>query len=260
MRRLFFGALLLVSLALPGLATAQETTALGDGPLELDAAGGVEWRQEERLFIAEGGAVARQAGATLRAQRLVAAYRDAAKGGGIEIFRVDAEGDVRIENEGDVATGARAVFDLADARIRLTGPGLRYASGRAAVTAGESLEYDLDDRRAIARGNARVDAPRGQLAAPVIEARIGADGDVQEARASGGVVIRTGAETLSAREARYDFALEQAEASGDVRLVRGSNVLTGARATIDFKTGVARLDGGAGGRVRGLVFPKAPDQ
>ena len=50
-------------------AFAQTAEALGDGPLSLDAADGVEWRQEERVFIAEGDAVASQGQLTLKADR-----------------------------------------------------------------------------------------------------------------------------------------------------------------------------------------------
>ena len=43
-------------------ALAQDVSALGDGPLVLDAADGVEWHREERIFVAEGDAAAPAAG------------------------------------------------------------------------------------------------------------------------------------------------------------------------------------------------------
>lgn len=242
-------------------AAGQDAAALGAGPLSLDAANGFEWRREERLLIAEGQAVAQQADVTLKADRMVAAYRTDAKGG-MEIYRLDAEGAVRIENKADIATGGRASFDLAARRIVLTGPGLSYVTDGAAVTATRSLEYDLDARKATARGDARVEDRRGRLTAPIIEASLAeAPGQgVALARAWGGVVIQTGGDTVRADRAQYDFKAGKAMASGDVRIARGPNVLTGARADIDFQAGVSKLsgDGKAGGdRVRGLVFPQA---
>lgn len=240
-------------------AEAQNAAALGGGELSLDAADGVEWRREERLFVAEGSAVARQGDVTLQADRLVAAYRDK-PGGGFEIFRVDAEGDVAIRNGEDAAKGVRAAFDLEARAILLTGPGVSYTGKVGAVTAEDSLEYDLKTRRAVARGRAVVEADRGRISADAIEASFSENSALAAAKAWGGVAIRTANETIRAAEAEYDAGRELAVARGDVRIQRGQNVLSGARATVDFRSGISRLEGDAGergGRVKGLVFPKA---
>lgn len=252
----------LFALSGPPAAEAQTPAALGDGPLSLDAADGVEWRREEHIFIAEGDATARQGAVSLAADRLVAAYRTG-DGGKLEIFRIDAEGAVRIDNAGDVATGARAAFDLDARAIVLSGPGLRYTTEGAVVTAEDTLEYLMAERRAVARGEATVTDSRGSLSADVIEARLkaGDAGGVDVARAWGDVAIRTAQETVRADRAEYDFNTRKARAIGNVRISRGDNVLTGARASVDLGTGISRLEGGAtqadDGRVRGLVFPKA---
>jgi lipopolysaccharide export system protein LptA len=259
------GTLFAAAIGLASPVLAQSAEALGDGPLALDAANGIEWRQQERLFIAEGDAVAKQAGLTLKADRLVASYRKAPFGK-IEIFRVDAEGNVNIENQGDRATGSRAVFNLEGRKIVLTGSGLQYASGEAVVTASRTLEYDVKRRRAVAAGNARVKDRRGELTAAVIEARFGPSRALSEARASGGVVLRTTNETVRADRAIYNFKAEIAQATGNVRIARGRNTLTGSRATVNFKSGISRISGKATGtanqgpgsqRVRGMIFPKA---
>ncbi len=247
----------LLALAAPAGAAGQ--AALGDGPLTLEAADGVEWRREEQLFIAEGDAVARQAAVQLNAERLVAAYRTK-DGGAPEIFRVDAEGGVRIDNDGDVATGTRAAFDLEARAIVLSGPGLSYVAGKVRVTASGTMEYNLKDRVAVARGDARVQDARGRLTADVIEARFqsGADSGPSVARAWGGVLIETETETIVGERAQYDFARRRADVVGGVSIRRGENVLTGARATVDLASGISTLAGAAdGGRVKGLVFPKA---
>ena len=119
-------------------ALAQDVSALGDGPLALDAADGVEWRREERIFVAEGDAVARQGGVTIKADRLVAAYRESVAGK-LEIFRVDAEGGARVESGSDVATGARAIFDLDRSTVVFSGGGLKYANADSTVTANRTL-------------------------------------------------------------------------------------------------------------------------
>ena len=247
----------------PGLA--QDVSALGDGPLALDAADGVEWRREERIFVAEGDAVARQAGVSIRADRLVAAYRKS-ESGKLEIFRVDAEGGARVESDGDVATGGRAIFDLDKSTVVFSGGVLKYARGNSTVTANRKLEYFVKERRAVALGDARIQDTRGRIAASAIEARFQQSGvqALRTAVATGNVTIITPDETVRANRADYDFIRRRATATGNVRLARGQNVLTGGKAVIDFKTGISRMSGSAkapdgsnSGRVRGLIFPQA---
>lgn len=248
--------LAMATAALPVPSFGQAQSALGDGPLALDAANGVEWRREEKIFIASGDAVASQGEVKLAADRLVAAYRDKS-GGGLEIYRVDAEGQVRIQNGADTASGVRAAFDLDARAILLTGPGVRYEGKAGVVTATETLEYDLAERRAVARGEATVTASQGMLTAPVVEASFDAANGLATARAWGGVVIQTQSETITGTEAVYDVQRQRATLRGNVRIRRGENILSGAEATVDLATGISRLTGGAGGRVKGLVFPKA---
>ncbi len=274
MTRIRLGILSIILASLMGMtgalppASAQDVSALGDGPLALDAADGVEWRREERIFVAEGDAVARQGDVTIKADRLVAAYRESPEGK-LEIFRVDAEGRARVESGGDVATGGRAIFDLDRSTVVFSGGRLKYANAQSTVTANRSLEYYVKQRRAVARGDARVQDTRGRIAANVIEARFTQSGGqaLRTAIATGGVTIVMPDETVRANRAEYDFIRRRAVATGNVRLARGQNVLTGGKAVIDFKTGISRMSGGAkasgggdgknGGRVRGLIFPQA---
>ena len=111
------------------------------------------------------------------------------------------------------------------------------------VAAKDTLEYDIDERRAVARGAAEVDAAEGRISAAAIEARFGEDRELATARAWGGVTIRTARETVRAREAEYDARTGRAVAKGDVRIQRGQNILTGAVATVDLKSGISRIQG-----------------
>lgn len=244
---------------------AQDVSALGDGPLALDATDGVEWRREERIFVAEGNAVARQGGVTVKADRLVAAYRES-DSGKIEIFRVHAEGNVRVKSGGDGASGARAIFDLDKSTVVFSGGKLKYVNADSTVTANRTLEYYVKERRAVARGDARVQDTSGRIAADVIEARFRESGGqaLRTAIATGSVTIVTPDETVRASQAEYDFISRRATATGNVRVARGQNVLTGGKAVIDFRTGISRMSGSAkisgggdnDGRVRGLIFPQ----
>ncbi|MDZ7712400.1 MAG: hypothetical protein U5L06_04485 [Rhodovibrio sp.] len=49
----------------------------GEGPLEIDASDGIEWRRDEQVYIARGNATASRGGVTVAGDRLIAHYREA---------------------------------------------------------------------------------------------------------------------------------------------------------------------------------------
>jgi lipopolysaccharide export system protein LptA len=106
---------LLLALALP--AAAQNIDMSQGGPVDITSNDGIEWRQEQRVVIARGNARAIRDGVTVDATRLLARYRpqagtqqaaapgaaDSPLSGGNEIWRFEAEGNVRITTATDVA-------------------------------------------------------------------------------------------------------------------------------------------------------------
>ena len=100
--------LLLTALMLPGLAAAQGIDMSRGGPVDITANDGIEWRQVEQVVVARGNARAARDGTTVDAARLLARYRPQAGqaapaqpgetplNGGNEIWRMEAEGNVKI--------------------------------------------------------------------------------------------------------------------------------------------------------------------
>ena len=76
--------------------------------------------------------------------------------GGNEIWRMEAEGDVRISTATDTARGDRAVYDIDQAVLVLTGRAISYATPRQIIVARDSLEYWTQRRMAVGRGAATV--------------------------------------------------------------------------------------------------------
>ena len=111
----------------------------GSGPIEIDVDGGIEWQQKAKTFVARGNARARQDDVTVRADVLTAHYRDS-KDGGTEIWRIVAEGSVRITAPDRTATGERGTYDVDEQALVLTGrPAFESGGGR--ITADDRLEY-----------------------------------------------------------------------------------------------------------------------
>ena len=130
-------------------------------PLQVQADSGIEWQQNEKLYIARGNAVATRGPASVRADTLIAHYREvkgssaaASTGGNTEIYRVEAEGNVTMTREGQAIVGDRAVYDLDQALMVVTGKALKLTTATDVVTARDSLEWYDQKQVAVARGNA----------------------------------------------------------------------------------------------------------
>jgi len=274
-------------LALP--AAAQNLDLTQGGPIEITSTDGIEWRQAEQVVIARGNARAVRDGVTVDADRLIARYRP--RGGaappqpgaspvsGSEIWRLEAEGRVRISSATERATGERAVYDMDQAVMVLSGAGLALDTPDQRITARESLEYYPGRKMAVARGGALVVTSDDRriaadtLVAYFLEAAPQPAGTPQPARAGGlpgpgegsrierveafgNVEIRTAEEVVRGDRGAYSPQTGQARLVGSVRITRGDNQLNGAEAIVDLRSGLSRLVSAPGERVQGLVVPQ----
>ncbi len=149
--RALLSLVLLVCASGPGQA---QTASFGnqDQPLEIFADQGIEWRREERVYIARGNAEARQGDVTLHADVLQAYYRGEGDSGDITL--IEARGNVRIISPDTQVYGQRGTYDVPRDIMRMTGKGLKLESGDDVVTAEDSLEYRSSQRLAIAKTDA----------------------------------------------------------------------------------------------------------
>lgn len=283
-------------------AQAQDLNLSGGGPVEITARDAIEWRQVEQVVVARGAARAVRDGVTVTADRLVARYRPRAgeaggaqaaaspaasplaaggAGGASQIWRLEAEGNVRIATATDTATADRAVYDMDQSVLVLTGRNLTLTTPQDRVTARDSLEYWSARRMAVARGDAVVQTPGRRMTADTLVAYFleqapppaagaagrGAarpasapgqpdTGRLDRVDAFGNVTIRTELETVRGDRGAYDARSRIARLGGDVRITRGPNQLNGDQAEVNMATGVARLLPGTAGRVQGLVVPE----
>jgi lipopolysaccharide export system protein LptA len=296
MQRLATAALLLFCLSAPALA--QQLDLSHGGPIDITSRDGIEWRQAEREVIARGDARAIRNNVTVTADRLTAWYRK--KGGngaaeaptpttglaadtsteGNEVYRLQADGNVHIFTQTDQAQGDKAVYDLDQAVMVMTGRNLKLTTPNQVITARDDLEYWPQKHMAVARGNAVVvtnDAkriaadtlvayttdnppPGGQPAATQAAAKpqedpLAASGKLQRVEAFGHVSVRTPTDTVTGDRGVYVPDTGMARLGGNVQITRGQNQLNGAEADVNMKTGIATLVARNAGRVHGLVVP-----
>lgn len=296
--------ILLLMLLAPGYASAQALDLSKGGPIEVTASDGMEWRQNEQVVIAHGNARAVRGDVTVTANTLVARYRRktgavaasasapasnsgpnsgpvAADTGNNEIYRLEAEGNVHIFTATDLAVGDKAVYDIDQAVLLMTGGDMKLTTPQQVLTARDTMEYWSQKHMAVGRGLATVtttdgrrlagdtlvgyttapDTPGARPAAPAkLPARPGADpllasGKLQRVEGFGNVEVRTATETIRGDRGVYVADTGIARLVGDVRITRGQSQLNGDQAVINMRIGISTLSRDPGKRVQGLVVP-----
>ncbi|BBK34991.1 hypothetical protein STAQ_00690 [Allostella sp. ATCC 35155] len=239
----------------------------GDKPVEILADEGIEWQQNSKAYVARGNAKAISGDTTVAADTLTAYYRDTT-GGGTEIFRVVADGTVRITSGQGSVQGDRGVYEVDRAVFVLTGSDIRLMSGGDVVTARDSLEFWEQRQLAVARGAATATRDDKRIRADTLSATLGksakGDNEVQRVDAFGNVLVATASETARAETGVYNLERGVATLRGKVRITRGQNQLNGEYAVVDLNSGVSRIlpgpprDGQPASRVTGLFVPNRP--
>lgn len=224
--------------------------------VEITAQDALEWRQDEKALIAQGGVVLTRGGMKVQAGAISAFYRDGAGGGGQEVFRVDASGKVQFDSDGTRGYGETAAYDLDQGVFVLSGGRPRIEASSLTVSAAQNLEYWEHKNLAVARGGAVAQAGDRKISAEVLTAFVDPSRDekatLRRVEAVGGVVITTPDDSAEGREAVYDAVSGLATLCGDVKIQRGGSVLRGECAEVNLNTGVSRLLGGGAG-LQGLM-------
>ena len=256
----------LIALAFAALIAA--SNALGQGlglpnqkrelPIEIHADNGIEWQQEAQVYIARGNAKAQQGDVTVHADRLTAYYEKGADGN-TQIWRIDADGHVRITTPQQTAYGKKGVYQVTKSVFVLTGSP-RLVTKTVEITAKRSIEFFEAKSLAVARGDAVAIREDKRLRANVLTAYFvkGKNGKSQVDRvdAFDNVVISTPNEIISGRRGVYHTKTGIVEIRGSVKITRGDDQLNGEIAEVNLNTGVSRLLSDGKGQVRGIFQPK----
>jgi len=293
----------------PCVAWAQGLDLSKGGAIDVTSQDGMEWRQNEQMVIANGNARAVRGAVTVTADRLIARYRRKAPSSSVggatapsatsiasapgstdtgsnEIYRLEAEGNVRIFTATDLAVGDKAVYDIDQAVLLMTGTALTITTPQQVMTARDTMEYWSQKHMAVGRGNATVTTSDGRrvtgdtlvgftqapassggsnAAKPVAQSPapgkagadpLGASGKLQRVEGFGNVEVRTATEVVRGDRGVYVADSGIARLAGHVRIIRGQNYLDGDEALVNMRTGISTLvRDKPGQRVQGLVVP-----
>ena len=239
----FFALVFLLS-AVPHEAEAAFDPG-ADQPVEIFADDGIEWNEDEKIYIARGGARAVQANLTVQADVLIAHYRTE-ENGQTKVWRLSADGNVRIRDGDSLAVAQRGLYDLDRDILVLTGREVTFTSGYDTVTAKESLEYWRNKQLAVARGDAVARWEGKVISADILSAQLERDEKedrdlVRRIEAFGSVEIVTDSETVRAKKGIYDSQTEIVSVTGAVKIMRDKTSLSGDYGEVNLKTGISRL-------------------
>ena len=237
-------------------------------PVAIEADQGVEWRQNEQVYIARGNATAKRGDTTIRADALHAHYRKT-QDNRQEIYKITAEGAVKITTPKETITSDTAEYVVETSVFTLKGRPVKIDSGKSTLTAA-LVVYNSKSKVATVTGGAQVTEDQKRVRADRFVAFFKEEGGKQSLKrveALGNVIITTPTEIARGNTGDYDADSQVATLSGNVRLTRGDNQLNGDRAEVNMKTGISKLlaDEGPstvsrtnpaeGKRVRVLIMP-----
>jgi lipopolysaccharide export system protein LptA len=298
-------------------------------PISIEAENGIEWQQNNRVYIARGNAKATRGNATLYGDTLMAFYRpvcspearaaaakraaaaaaapapangqpppprkpervcpdtpaqgpappaqkngDPVGGNSTEIYRVEAEGNVRIATETQTVYGGHAIYDVDSATLVVTGKNLKLETQRDVVTARDSLEWYDDRQLAVARGDAvevrEGKRLRGDVLVGEVEKDASGNSRIQRIDARGNVLVSSLDQIARSDTGVYNLDTGIATLAGRVTITRGDNEMRGRYGVVDLNKNIGRLlseppdqsltSGGPAPRVSGILKRSQPTQ
>jgi lipopolysaccharide export system protein LptA len=297
-------ASLLVAAAVNARAQLQ-SNALGlsgdansNKPVNIEAENGIEWQQNNKVYIARGNAKAIRGDDSVVADTLYAYYRQAQQpapnaaspqlrgnassgqqspfdNGSTQIYRIEAEGHVVFGTPTQTAYGDRAVYDVDQAMLVVTGKDLRIITQQDVVTARDSFEWYDQKQIGVARGDATATrrgpehkSIRGDVLTAEVTKPPNQPSKISKVDAQGHVIVVSEDQIARGDSGVYNLETGIATLSGHVTLTRGESELRGQYAVVDTNTNIARLLAapptaqltGTRPRVEGLLVPRPQDQ
>ncbi|GBR32911.1 LptA/OstA family protein [Gluconobacter kondonii] len=203
-------------------------------------------------------------------------------GGSLELYRIEARGNVHIYNQTDQGWGDHALYDMDQGVMVMTGKHLKLTTPQDVLTSRDVMEYHAKTRMSVGRGDATVttndgkqvkadvlvsfskpnDAPApgqsakpGQAAADSSNPMGGGSSKLDRAYGWGHVVLRTPTQTATGDRGVYVFDTQIARLIGHVHVTQGQNQNNGSQAIVNMKTGIATMLPGTDSPIQGLVVP-----
>jgi lipopolysaccharide export system protein LptA len=259
---------LALALAPPGArAQLPAGTAHADDqgkPINIEAQLGIEWQQDNRVYIARGNVKATRGQGTLYCDTLYAFYRpvkpapagakpagksgnpDPTDEGATEVYRLEADGHVRLVTDTHTVYGDHVVYDIDRAVAVITGKALKLVTATDVVTARDSFEWYDRDQLAVARGDAVATRKDRNIRADVLTAIVekpqnGKPSHISRVNADGHVQVATVDQIARGDVGVYNADTDIATLTGNVTLTKGDTELKGEYAVVDLNRNIGHV-------------------
>ncbi|HVI89829.1 MAG TPA: LptA/OstA family protein [Dongiaceae bacterium] len=233
----------------------------GNKPIDISADNGIEWRKQDKVYIARGKALAVQGDQSVAGDTLTGYYSTDSN----HIDRMTADGNVVIKNTSETAYGDHADYDTNTKLLVMTGNNLKSVTDKGdVITARDRMEYWKDRDTVVAKGNVygvhgdtkvHSDLANGYFHADSTGKKV-----LYQIEAIGNVRTDTTKQTAYSDKMVYNLETKIAVLIGHVRILQGNNTFTGDRAELNTATNVSRLlsdPGKPNGRVHTTIGPKS---
>ncbi|MCE9507262.1 MAG: hypothetical protein K8R48_02960 [Alphaproteobacteria bacterium] len=254
--------LILILFFLNGAAFAKDAADTA-APVEISAAGSLEWNRKDKTYTARDNVIVTQGLSRIQSDRLIARYTG--DNGATALSSLEADNHVTIQSPPYTAYGDRAIYNVKTGNAVLTGKELKITTDADLMTAQDKIEFFGAEQRLDATGKATATHDSSTVTADVLSAYFDKDAagrmGLRKITARGSVVIKTAKETVTGDEGVYDVVTQKAVLTGKVLIRQGQNWLEGTSAHVDMTTGISQLLGSGNpeteGRVKGVFYPSA---
>ncbi len=215
-------------------------------PLEITAEDSLEWHRSELFFQAKKDVKAVQGTMTLYCDELIAKYRDSKKSN-IDIYSIEAMGQVRIVSADSKAYGDYAIYNMDKGYAEITGKDLCLVSEDQNVRAKDKFLYWVAQGRLEAIGEAVAVREGDKIEADKLIATFseGKDGkrELESFEGIGHVKITLPEEVIIGEHAYYNAKTGIAQIKDNVKIMRGESFLEGEHAQVDLNTNISKIFG-----------------
>ncbi len=251
-----------------GYALAQEQSA-GDGsganPVEISAAGSLEWDKSQRSYTAKKDVIIKQGEIEIKCDSLSATYDNGKEITNIKVL--EALGNVRISSPPYNAFGDKATYDVTSGKAVLTGKSVTVTTEKDVLVAEDRLEFSSNEKKITAFGHPIVKHDKDTISANTMAAYFKKDTNGKmisdKMMAKGNVHIKTATENISGDNLIFNSQTRQAVMSGNVIIEKDKSYIKGHKAVVDMNTGISQLlsddkaEQSDGARVKGVFYPKS---
>jgi len=206
------------------------------GNIEVEADQSLEWHKQEKIYLAKGNAVIRREGVTVKAD-IIYAYYEESEDSDIEVWKIEANGNVLIEDGEAKLISNKAVYLVDKEEFSSVGT-TNLLSDEYQVKSKSGIKYFRREKQMVANDDVMVFYGENTLNCNSLIVNFEEDSSgkltISNMIALEDVVIESPTEKVNGQKAEYDVESQIVLVDGDVTIARENAVIVGDRTEVDM--------------------------